>query len=189
METIDDKTPEPAKTLSIALTPNAAYNVPSGPLRLQITDNDTPPNGDGKGLKGDYFSDAEFQNLVTTKTDGDIDFDWNKSAPVKGVDAASPYSIRWTGQIQPLFSGTYTFMVNGTKYGSQTLWIDGKQLLATKEKNAARHATVELKAGQKYPIKLEFTNDKSYGSKVSFLWSSDSQFEQIVPKSQLFPAP
>ena len=185
---LDDKTGEPEKNLTLTLKTGATFNVNGPPVSLSLRDNDLPPAGNGTGLKAEFFADQKFANFKSKRIDGDVDFNWDKGAPAKGLDPKA-YSIRWTGQIQPLFSEEYTFSIPSTIYGSARLSIDNNLVAVGNGKGGTRKGTIKLEAGKKYDLKLEYVNDRFYGAKISLNWQSASQFQQAVPKSQLYPAP
>jgi PA14 domain/Fibronectin type III domain len=187
IELKDDKVAEPTKSLKVELAPSAGYTTTKGAVTLKIEDDDLPPPGAGTGLKGEYFADREGAKLVQTRTDAAVNFNWDKSAPAKGVDPKTPYLVRWTGELLPLFSEKYTISAPGSAYATTRVWVGGSQLLDAKGK-APRSATITLTAGKKVPVKIEYLNANSYGAKVQLLWSGPSQFEQLIPKTQLFPA-
>lgn len=189
LQTLDDKNGEPTKTVAILLAPGPDFNVAGGPLQLQITDDDSPPAGNGSGLKGEYFADEAFAKPLVTRTDAQIDFKWDKNAPVEGQNPTEGYGIRWSGEIQPLFSGEFEFVVTATPYGRQKLTINGQVLVEAIGKTADRRGKITLQAGKKVPISIEFTNKRAYGALMKLIWKSDQQFEQVVPKSQLYPTP
>jgi len=60
------------------------------------------------GLKADYFDGKDFNRYVTTNFVDNIDFYWNKTPPVEGIN---PHvcSIRFTGRLTPPETGEYTF--------------------------------------------------------------------------------
>jgi len=148
----------------------------------------TTPNstGNGNGLKGAYYNNTDFTSLKTVRVDENIDFDWGMDAPILYMDA-DEFSVRWTGQIQPLYSETYTFYTisdDGVK-----LWVNGVKVIDnwTDHSSTENSGSIMLEAGKKYKIKLEYY-DQTNDSIVKLLWSSTSQSEQIVPKSQLYLA-
>ena len=147
-----------------------------------------PQMGAGTGLKADYFSGDNFDTLVTSRTDAKVDFWWGEAAPVK--DAPSDhFSVRWTGQIQALESGTYAFSTN-TDDGVR-LWVDGKLLVDhfVGQALTTYAAPIELSAGRKYAIKMEYF-DGMGGAVAKLLWTRPGhETAQTIPQSQLFPAP
>src|SRR5258706_8812032 len=70
-----------------------------------------PIDGTGNGLKGEYFvgqDPTNLTNLKVTRYDATVDFDWGLRAPEAGIPA-DHFSVRWTGQVQPRYSDSYTF--------------------------------------------------------------------------------
>ncbi len=61
----------------------------------------------GTGLSAQYFHNSDFTGLAETRVEN-ISHNWGTGSPAAGVDADS-FSIRWTGQIAPAYSETYTF--------------------------------------------------------------------------------
>ena len=64
----------------------------------------------GKGLKAEFFSGSRFEGPVLTRTDRQIDFDWNAAAPAPGV-TPNEFSARWTGTIAVPAAGDYSFEI------------------------------------------------------------------------------
>ena len=144
----------------------------------------TPPQG--TGLLGEYFDNKDLTLLLFTRTDATINFNWGTGAPRAGMGTET-FSERWTGQVVPLYSETYTFYTlsdDGVR-----LWVNGQQLV----NNWTLHAPVEnsgaisLVAGQAYDIRLEHYEDGG-GAQIQLQWSSASQPKQVIPQSQLVPA-
>jgi beta-glucosidase len=64
-----------------------------------------------EGLKAEYFSNTDLAGEpVLTRTDPQIQFDWNSAAPAKGVPREA-FSARWSGTLTPPGPGIYTFSV------------------------------------------------------------------------------
>jgi len=145
----------------------------------------SPIVGTGTGLRADYFNGMAFDTLVTTRTDPTVGFDWEAS-PATGVNP-DQFSVRWTGQVQPLYSQTYTFYTlsdDGIR-----LWVNGQPLIDNWTDHASTEdsGTLALTAGQKYDLKLEFYDDAS-AAIASLSWSAPSQVKQVIPSTQLYPA-
>jgi|GEM_PF-1806755 len=143
-------------------------------------------SGTGTGLKGEYFNGTGFNTPVLTRTDATIDFNWGGSAPAAGVNADN-FSVRWTGQIEPQYSQTYTFYTT-TDDGAR-LWVNGQLII---DKWVSQPATewsgsIALTAGQKVDIRLEHY-DGCCDASAKLSWSSASQAKQVVPSSRLYPA-
>jgi chitodextrinase len=140
--------------------------------------------GNGNGLKGEYYDNIDFTSLNTARIDQNINFDWGTAAPNSSM-GADEFSVRWTGQIQPLYSETYTFYTisdDGIR-----LWVNGTKVIDnwTEHSSTENSGAITLTAGQKYDIKLEYC-DKTTDSIAKLFWSSTNQVKQIVPKSQLY---
>jgi glucose/arabinose dehydrogenase len=141
--------------------------------------------GNGDGLRGEYFDNADFTNLKEVRTDRTINFDWQAGAPAPGVGPES-FSVRWSGQVQPLYNETYQFFTSSDD--GVRLYINGElainQFVA---QGVTEHgsAPITLEAGKKYDIVLEYFD--GFGNAVSQLsWASASQAKQIIPQSQLY---
>ncbi len=140
-------------------------------------------NGTGTGLTGEYFKKEGFKELKLTRIDPFIDFDWGKDSPIAAL-GKDHFSVRWTGFIQPRFSGTQTFYVSTTD--TARLWING-QLIINRVGNdpTENRGAITLNAGQKYTIKLEFA-EKDKTASIKLEWSSPNQAREVVPRSQLY---
>lgn len=142
--------------------------------------------GNGGGLAGDYFTGTTLTTKVLTRTDATVDFQWGTTAPAAGVPADN-YSVRWTGQVSPRFSGTTTFYTSSDD--GVRLWVNGQQLV----NNWTNHGTTEnsgsitLTAGQKYDLKLEYY-EATGGATARLLWSSSCETKGVIPTGQLYPA-
>ena len=141
--------------------------------------------GQGTGLIGEYYDDENLEDFKSIRIDDSINFHWRNNSPALGIEG-DEYSIRWTGQMEPLYSENYTFYAD--VHGGLRLWVDGKLLIEDWEAhNMIRESsTIQLKAGRRYDIKMEYR--ETNGSGKAFLsWSSLSQTKEIIPKSQLYP--
>ena len=151
---------------------------------LPINPGDNPVNGNGDGLTGYYYNGMNFEIFVDTRKDANIDFDWGGGSPLTGVNIDA-FSIRWTGQIQPRYTGTYTFYI--TSNDGSRLWIDN-QLVIDKwvgDSYNVHSGSISLTAGQKYDIKLEYFENDALAF-CRFEWASDKQIREVVPQSQLY---
>jgi len=149
--------------------------------------------GTGTGLQGVYYNNTVLSGEpLLTRVDPTIDFELTYSkqplvlSPAPGVVPEDKYSVRWTGQVQPLYSENYTFSVlsdDGVR-----LWVNGVQLIDnwTNQSATEKNGTIALQAGQKYDIILEYFENT--GEAVTKLyWSGTNTAKQIIPQSQLYP--
>lgn len=143
--------------------------------------------GTGTGLKGEYFDNADLTSLKLTRTDATVNFNWGNGSPDASIGTDS-FSVRWTGMVQPLFSGPYTFETFSDD--GDRVWINGQLLIndwkIQRGGSGTNAATVLLTAGVKYPIVIEFM-ENSGGAAMQLLWSSSSQAKEVVPRTQLYP--
>ena len=152
------------------------------------------PTAMGTGLLGQYYTNssttytnaANFNptNLFLTRVDPTIDFDWtNGTSP----DLSNGlYTVRWTGQVQPQFSGTYFFDVQ-SEAGCK-LWVDDQLLINKWQSQGLTDWTnvITLQAGTRYDIRLDYL--KTAGAGQAYLyWYSASQSREIIPNSCLYP--
>ena len=141
----------------------------------------------GTGLRGDYFNSLGFTNLVATQADATIDFNWGSTPPVGGLGAS--YTVRWTGQVAPLYSETYTFQV-AARSGAR-LWVNDKMLAARSVSLTGTDTisgTISLLAGRSYNLMVEYICNTN-SSRVQLAWSSLSQPWQVVPQNRLSAVP
>jgi hypothetical protein len=140
----------------------------------------------GTGLKGEYFNNRDlFGSPALTRTDATVAFDWVNGSPGAPI-TNNNFSVRWTGQIQPLYSENYTFTTRSDD--GIRLWINGTQIINNWTEHSVttdNSSLISLIAGVKYDIILEYY--EAAGQAVSQLsWRSASQSQQIIPQSQLY---
>ncbi len=166
-------------------------------------------NATGTGLTGQYqnTSSSTYSPTQTgifaggaemTRTDPVIDFatgvnGWGSTAGPAGMSPASTnsaFSVRWTGQILPQYSETYS--IDFRSDDSAKVWINGVLIIDRWfTQNVTDYVnTIELKAGVLYDIVIEYWNNVlSPTAEAHLYWFSASQIKQIVPQSRLFTAP
>ena len=142
------------------------------------------PAGDGNGLTGEYYDNIDFTRLSMTRTDATVDFNWGGGSPTSNI-GADTFSARWTGQIEPRYSETYTF--NTTSDDGVRLWVNNQLIIDRFQDQAPTEygGSITLNAGQKYDIRMDYY-EKGGGAMAQLSWSSASQSKEIVPQSQLF---
>lgn len=145
----------------------------------------TPPKGNGTGLLGSYYDDANFNAFKIEKIDKTINYEWNNSS----LGTHNPFSIRWVGKIQPLYSDLYTFRT--VSDDGIRLWINGQLIIDNWRDGSEMEAkgAIQLQAGQLYDIKVEYYENNKWPAMVKLYWSSTNQPLEIVPQSQLYPPP
>jgi glucose/arabinose dehydrogenase len=153
----------------------------------QFNATDTPPTGggNGTGLRGEYFDNIDFTNSKVVRTDSTVNFDWANGSPDAQI-APDTFSVRWTGQVQPLYTEDYTFFT--TSDDGVRLFVNGQQVINKFFNQAAtthNGTAIRLEAGKKYDIRMDYFENA--GKAVAKLgWQSARQASQIIPTSQLF---
>ena len=152
---------------------------------VTIDDNDSI-QATGDGLLGEYFDNINLTNRFLFRTDATVDFDWGTGTPANGI-GANTFSVRWTGQIEPLYSETYTFRT--TTDDGVRLWVNNQLVIDNWVDQAAAPSTgtINLEAGVLYDIRMEYYENQGLAS-AQLQWSSPSQALQVVPQSQLYAA-
>lgn len=131
------------------------------------------------GLLAEYFDDMALAFPFQSRVDPTIDFDWNESEPLPGMDP-DEFSIRWTGSIRTSGGGGYRFRARVED--AVRLWIGTTQVLDSWAP-ASEHdviGTITLQAGAAYPIKVEYF--ARWGTAACRLfWTPPGEPEQLVP--------
>jgi len=165
---------------AVATDSKGAFTI-SSPITINVNG---LQNGTGDGLAANYFNGMNFETPKYSRKDATINFDWGTGSPDASVNV-DQFSARWTGQIQPRFTETYTFYLNSDN--GRRLWINN-QLIVDKwidDWNIEYTGTIALTAGQKYEIRLEYFENNG-GAACKMEWSSPSQPREVVPQSQLY---
>jgi hypothetical protein len=146
--------------------------------------------GSGTGLTGDYYSfgngTTNFTGAPTlSRLDPTVDFDFATGSPDPSLPA-DLFQIRWHGQVQPLYSDTYTFYT--TSDDGARLWVSGQLLVNLWQNQSATTGSgaITLQAGQKYDILMEYFENTSTAS-AHLSWSSIHQARGVIPMTQLYP--
>lgn len=153
----------------------------------------------GNGLTGKYYDNWDFTGYKGTRVDSTINFNWGTAGDSYDVPPFSldPYwwSTRWTGEVKPEFTETYTFYTyvnDGVR-----LWVNDVLLVDRWTEHAGREdtGTIALTAGERYSITLEYFNshtadppDPRYMGDMKLYWSAASQAKEIIPVERMFSA-
>lgn len=133
------------------------------------------------GLKAEYFNDDNLTQRSIIRTDPTIDFNWGANAPNQSTNADN-FSVRWTGQISPLYSEPYTFSADADD--RIRVWINDQLLIDRWDQPTDRNPTINLDAGQDYNIRVEYA-EIGGDARAKLQWSSPSQQQEVIPQSQL----
>ena len=136
-------------------------------------------------VRGEYFTNMTLSgNPALIRLDPQIHFNW---AGEVFPGTSDQCSVRWTGEVEAAFTEPYTFHVN-TDDGAR-LWLNGNLIIdAWWDQGATEHAgqPIQLVAGQKYPIRLEWY-DNTLSATCELRWSSPSTPKQVIPSAKLHP--
>lgn len=151
--------------------------------KLDLMPDVDPVAGTGTGLAANYFNGTNFEAPGHSTVDATVNFDWAAGSPHAAVNT-NLFSARWTGLIQPEYTGEYTFYI--TSDNGRRLWIND-QLIIDKWVNdvGINSGKVTLTAGQKYEIRAEYYENSGDAS-VKLEWESFMQSIEVVPQKQLY---
>jgi len=138
------------------------------------------------GLQGYYYNGTHFDDLVRTRNDHIIDFDWGGDSPIEGVNDDN-FSIRWEGLVLIDNDETVTFYTLSDD--GNRLWI-GDRLVVNAWRGAASEeysGSISLAPGY-HSITLEYFEGGG-GANCQLFWSSPSIAKEIVPADHLFNGP
>ncbi|RLN93342.1 hypothetical protein BBJ28_00009042 [Nothophytophthora sp. Chile5] len=156
------------------------------------------------GLRGEYFGDAwlggsfdsdSISTAAVTRIDRHVNFTWGSGPAFPG--AQSHLSVRWSGWLQPLVSGSTMLAVSVVGYAR--LWLDDVLLLdrwgagSEQGDKVPAGAAAYLNTSRLYSIVLEYRTpsggDDVY---VRLLWGVNSSTGSaklvVIPAQQLFSA-
>ncbi|WP_437959362.1 PA14 domain-containing protein [Sorangium sp. So ce119] len=143
-----------------------------------------PPDGNGTGLRGEYFANTTLSGTPVVRTDPGVSFDWGEGSPASGIPADN-FSVRWTGEFEPRYSETYTLTTRSDD--GVRVWVDGALVIDnwTAHSPTDDSATLSLVAGQSYDLKVEYF-DSGGGALSRLYWSSPSQVREVIPQGRLY---
>ncbi|MEL6124181.1 MAG: PA14 domain-containing protein, partial [Bacteroidota bacterium] len=160
-----------------------------------------PERGHGSGLYVEIYDDLNFQQMMTTRIDPEVNFYQGVSRqPIIYPEAEEEVSIRWSGLIEPMYSEGYYFYSFHGQHSDPSLRmvIDGDTIIHywNEEVKTGRFEGYRgahnlqgykyLEAGKKYPITIEYTEvEDDQTARLS--WESASQLLQVIPSTQLYP--
>jgi alpha-L-fucosidase len=142
--------------------------------------------GTGTGLKAQYWTNTTFSGTpAVTRTDPSLNFAWRtKGSPDPSIPADN-FSARWTGSVQAQFTGPHTFVVVSDE--TVKVWINGQVVIDDSTPHSAKvdSATVNLVAGKKYSIRIDYTENTGEAY-LKLLWYNPNRRQRIIPTSQLY---
>ncbi len=163
-----------------------SVRVPSAQPRAQAA---------GTGLQAEYFDTPDLEGLPeAVRVDADVWFGYAHKA--KGTGSRiywpepeitdKPFSVRWTGWVEPRFSETLRIVFYHRNSGVR-VWMDDRLVIdAWDEEKKSFSEPVDVQAGRKVPIRIEWRQLKP-DPEAHLNWESLSQPIQHIPPAYLYP--
>jgi hypothetical protein len=138
---------------------------------------------DPNGLTATYFNSLDFSGPGVSRIEPAIDVDWSAGTHVPGI--GEHFSVRWTGQIRPVYSEKYRFKCLAGD--GERMWVDGKLASERWPHNAvnAEGQDIFLQAGRLYPITIDCRQEVG-DPDFRFQWWSPKTGPQVIPHTALF---
>jgi len=138
----------------------------------------------GNGLSGEYFADQNFSQLIKTRKDKKIDFDWSIENIINNY--SDNVSIRWSGKIKAPRSGEYEFITISDD--GARVWIDDKLIIDDWNVHASEERRVKTNLEKGYHgIKVEYFEGEGFAN-MTLMWIIPGKKKQeIISPSYLRP--
>lgn len=143
-----------------------------------------PAASNGSGLLAQYF-DPGFAGVPVSRVEPSPAYGDHFGPRLAHPAGRMPFAVRFSGQIEPLFTENYDFELSGINIAGDTrLWVNGQLLIDTARNQ--RRGRIALTARQRVAIRIEH---EARGSSIAWhiSWWSDRQMRQALPSRQLFP--
>jgi len=138
----------------------------------------------GGGLLGKYYDNGELAGEpIVTRIDPQINFNWGDTTTPDESIEGRPYSARWLGEVEAVFTEPYKFIAvvgDGVR-----MWLNGELIVDQWVVGGALpypSKPVNLVAGLRYSIRMEYVNSTWWPAAAQLFWSSTSTPEQLVPQ-------
>ena len=148
--------------------------------------NETDPT---PGFFGEYYKGTNFNHLVHSRVDSDINFNWSSGNPMKGVPQDS-FSVRWSGLFTaPHRKGTRQYRFTTNTDDGVKLYIGNQAVINQWKRQGKQHHShnISLKAGQRLPLIMEYRENK--GSAFAYLTITDLANGGDIPVSKTVITP
>ena len=146
------------------------------------------PVGERKrGIKAEYFDDLDLRATLFSRIEQGVSHDLGLESSAQELRPGR-FSVRWSGEVEPLYSETYAFVVRADS--GVRLWVDNRLLIdAWGVRVPKEHAAnIALQAGKRYALRLEYVQPNS-GKLISLSWTSTSQPLDVIPAERLSTLP
>ncbi len=147
-----------------------------------------PVIGNGAGLNADYFENSDLTGRRVSRVEN-IDWSFGTAAPPSTDFDDDNWSVRWSGQLQAMFSGPHTLFANYDD--GMRIFLDGRVILyrwGVRLSESEDKALVHLEAGRKYDVLVELF-EQGGAATAKLAWQSLCRSRQAIPRSQLHAGP
>ena len=152
-------------------------------------------NGDAIYGAKPYEIIEEEKEIYKERIDENIDFNWVRNAPLKGIKEDN-FTVEWNGFIVAPENGKYTFEIKvddeALVFINNFLVVNQSSAIKASEAEvmgantgASKNGEITLKKGEVYPILINYKEHKQ-NAQVSLYWSSKKITKEIVPASSLY---
>ena len=185
---------------------------------VSITKKPVSAAATGTGLKAEYFRNTDLTGKpATVQVDGRLWFSqltWNNiyrswaKQVIPNILPGDAFSVRWNGQIESPLSEPFSFMVLNrhspintvsekwhAEDGGVRVWLDDELILEkwdpmadAKDISRPMSKPVQLEAGKKYQLRIEYVNWGKNPAQFSLIWMSTTMELQRIPTRYLYPA-
>ncbi len=145
----------------------------------------TPLPGTGDGAAATFYGNTNFTGTVFPtylETIGDY---FASCSPDPSISPAS-FSGKFTAQLEPVYSETYTF--SAVVQGGVSVIVNGTPLISQWTNSASTSTytgTIALTALQRVPLEVDYFKTTTPGQ-IELFWNSPSQPQQLIPMDRLY---
>lgn len=155
-------------------------------------------NGEAIYESTKWIKSGEEKPVKMERTDPQVKFNWVRNSPGYPISEDN-FSVEWTGFIQPDISGEFTFYSEVESDDGIQLFVDDKLVLSKWDHNgsgteseamhdvagAELNGKIKLEKGKRYPIKINYQEEKLAAS-VAVYWETKSIAKEAIPQKSLF---
>lgn len=123
-------------------------------------------NGLSGGLNGTYYAGTNFNTLLFSRVDPQINFNWGGAPPTNTMSLTN-YSVEWDGFIQPAESGLYRLYA--TTDDGLRLWVDGVNYVNDWTSRAAKTYIVSFNWKTNGPHSIRYQYYQNTGGAIAQL--------------------
>lgn len=165
--------------LFLLLTPLPSRSAGAQPAPAPAAAADAATPADGRGLKAELFSGANFQTKVRTRYDPELDFLWGDGAPDPAL-TVDHFSIRWTGFIRAPRPGAYKLITHADD--GVKVWLDDHLII---DGGGGREVTTEL-GDKAHAIRVDYAETRGWAH-ASLHWGPPgAAAPSVIPAEALF---